>query len=101
MRITPLFDVMQFTASGPNSLWIMGAGRLLLAVSRSSVPAFQRLLWRKQPLKSSTPESPIAVIQILNVIGCKVPFPDFNVRGKWTNARSASDAALGPLERPC
>jgi len=28
---------------------------------------------RKQPLKSSTPESPIAVIQILNVIGCKVP----------------------------
>jgi hypothetical protein len=24
-----------------------------------------------------------------------------NVGGKWTNARSASDAALGPLERPC
>jgi hypothetical protein len=33
----------------------------------------ERLLRRKQPLKSSTPESPIAVIQILNVIGCKVP----------------------------
>lgn len=32
MRITPLFDVIQFTDSGPNSLWIMGVGRLLLAV---------------------------------------------------------------------
>jgi hypothetical protein len=38
---------------------------------------YERLLWRKLPLKSSTPESPIAVIQILNVIGCKVPKTDF------------------------
>jgi hypothetical protein len=35
---------------------------------------FERLYWRKLPFKSSTPESPIAVIQNLNVIGCKVPY---------------------------
>ena len=55
MRITPLFDAMQFTASGPNSLWIMGVGRLLLAVSRSPGCDYERLLTRKLPLESTTP----------------------------------------------
>ena len=51
MRITPLFDAMQFTASGPNSLWIMGVGRLLLADFSCLVVAFQRLLLRKLTFK--------------------------------------------------
>jgi hypothetical protein len=45
--------------------------RLLLAENCLLAQFVERLLRRKQPLKSSTPESPIAVIQNLNVIGCK------------------------------
>ncbi len=48
MRISPLFDAMQFTASGPNSLWIMGAGGPLLAESRSLARVYERQLSRKQ-----------------------------------------------------
>jgi len=51
MRITPLFDAMQIAASDPNSLWIMGAGRPLVAGSCSWTRALQRQLSRKQTLR--------------------------------------------------
>jgi len=57
MRITPLFDAMQFTASGPNSLWIMGVGRLLLAESRSPGSPAESQLLRYLPLRIEISEA--------------------------------------------